>query len=53
MHYHFLKEFDSLGILGESGAGKSMLLRCIMGIEKPDSGCIILNDIVLFDSEKK
>lgn len=39
----------SIGILGASGAGKSMLLRCIAGIEKPDKGRIILNDKVLFD----
>lgn len=42
-----------LGILGASGCGKSMTLKCIAGIETPDSGRIILNDRVLFDSEKK
>lgn len=42
-----------LGILGASGAGKSMTLKCIAGIETPDEGYIILNDRVLFDSEKK
>lgn len=42
----------SIGILGASGAGKSMLLRCIAGIEKPDSGKIILNGKVLFDSDQ-
>ena len=41
------------GILGASGCGKSMTLKCIAGIEKPDEGCIILNGRVLFDSEKK
>ncbi len=41
-----------LGILGPSGAGKSMLLRCIAGLERPDRGRIVLNDRVLFDSEK-
>jgi molybdate transport system ATP-binding protein len=39
------------GILGASGSGKSLTLKCIAGIEKPDSGRIILNDRVLFDSE--
>lgn len=29
-----------------------MTLKCIAGIEKPDEGKIILNDRVLFDSEK-
>ncbi len=41
-----------LSILGASGAGKSMLLRCIAGLEKPDRGRIALNDRVLFDSEQ-
>ena len=42
-----------MGILGASGCGKSMTLKCIAGIEKPDSGRIVLNGRVLFDSEKK
>ncbi|MDZ7960419.1 MAG: molybdate ABC transporter permease subunit [Aulosira sp. DedQUE10] len=41
-----------LGLLGGSGAGKSMILRCIAGIETPTRGRIILNGRVLFDSEK-
>lgn len=41
-----------LGILGASGCGKSMTLKCIAGIVKPDEGKIILNDRVLFDSQK-
>lgn len=40
------------GILGESGSGKSMTLMCIAGVVIPDSGKIILNDRVLFDSER-
>ena len=41
-----------LGILGESGCGKSLTLRCISGIEKPDEGIIRIGDRVLFDSGK-
>ncbi|MEL7355643.1 MAG: molybdate ABC transporter permease subunit [Cyanobacteria bacterium J06560_6] len=41
-----------LGFLGASGAGKSLVLRCIAGIETPDAGRIVLNGRVLFDSEK-
>lgn len=41
-----------LGLLGASGCGKSMALKCIAGIEKPDSGRIVLNGRVLFDSQK-
>lgn len=40
-------------ILGASGCGKSMTLKCIAGIERPDEGRIVLNDRVLFDSEKR
>jgi molybdate transport system ATP-binding protein len=40
-------------LLGASGSGKSMTLRCIAGISKPDSGRIELNGVTLFDSEKK
>ncbi len=42
-----------LGILGESGSGKSMTLRCIAGLVKPDEGKIILNGRTLFDSQAK
>lgn len=41
------------GLLGASGSGKSMTLRCIAGIEKPDRGQIIADGITYFDSEKK
>jgi molybdate transport system permease protein len=43
----------SLSILGPSGAGKTMLLRCIAGLERPDRGRVALNDRVFFDSEKR
>ncbi|MGD2181340.1 molybdate ABC transporter permease subunit [Lusitaniella coriacea] len=39
-----------LGVLGSSGAGKSLILRCIAGLETPDRGRIVLNGRVLFDS---
>lgn len=40
-------------LFGASGAGKSMTLKCIAGIEKPDCGIIRLGDRVLFDSERR
>ena len=40
------------GLLGESGCGKSMTLKCIAGVERPDEGRIALDGEVLFDSEK-
>lgn len=36
-----IKEGECLGLAGESGCGKSTLSRCILGIEKIDSGEII------------
>ena len=41
-----------LAVLGASGAGKTMTLRCIAGLERPDRGQIILNGHALFDSSK-
>lgn len=41
-----------VGLLGASGSGKSMTLRCIAGLEKPDEGRIVLNGRVLYDSYK-
>jgi molybdate transport system permease protein len=40
----------AVGLLGASGAGKSMTLRMIAGIVAPDRGRIVLNSRVLFDS---
>ena len=42
-----------IGFLGASGSGKSMTLKCIAGLERPSKGKIIVNNKVLFDSEKK
>lgn len=42
-----------IGILGASGCGKSMTLKCIAGIETPDAGRIAVEDRVLFDSDSR
>lgn len=44
---------ETFAILGASGCGKSMTLKCIAGIEKPDRGRVILDGRVLYDSEKR
>lgn len=36
-------------LLGRSGCGKTTLLRCIAGFEKPDSGSISIRGATLFD----
>ena len=53
IHMQFRAEQEIFAILGASGCGKSMTLKCIAGIEKPDEGRIVLDGKVLFDSEKK
>ena len=42
---------QALALLGASGCGKSVTLRCIAGVDKPDRGRISLGGQVLFDSE--
>ncbi len=42
---------QTLGFLGASGCGKSLTLRCIAGIERPDEGRIVVNGKTFFDSE--
>ncbi len=49
----FEAQNEVLALLGASGCGKSMTLRCIAGIVTPDRGKIILDGITLFDSEKR
>lgn len=48
----FETEGERMALLGLSGSGKSMTLKCIAGIETPDAGRIVLDGRVLFDQEK-
>ncbi|MEO0536095.1 MAG: molybdate ABC transporter permease subunit [Cyanobacteria bacterium P01_A01_bin.123] len=53
--FHLKTQFrtlhEPLGLLGASGSGKSMTLRCVAGLETPSQGRIVLNGRVLFDSQ--
>ena len=44
---------EVMGLLGASGCGKSMTLKCIAGVVTPDCGHIELDGRVLFDSESR
>lgn len=43
---------EMIVLFGPSGAGKTLTLDCIAGLESPDKGCIIVNGNTYFDSEK-
>jgi len=49
----FTTQQETLGILGGSGSGKSMTLRCIAGVETPTRGRIVLNGRTLFDVDQQ
>ncbi|WP_428688051.1 ABC transporter ATP-binding protein [Roseibium sp.] len=44
---------EFLVLLGPSGCGKTTLLRCLAGLETPDEGEIVIDDHIVYSSEKK
>jgi D-methionine transport system ATP-binding protein len=44
---------DVFGILGLSGAGKSTLVRCVNGLERPDSGSVLYEGKVISAKDAK
>ena len=44
-----LKQGENLAILGKSGSGKSVLIKCLVGLIEPDEGSIQLLDQNLMD----
>jgi iron(III) transport system ATP-binding protein len=47
-----VKTGEFFALLGSSGCGKTTTLRCIAGLETPDSGEIWINDKPVFSSKK-
>lgn len=47
-----VREGGTLALLGPSGCGKTTMLRCLAGLETPESGFISIAGKVVFDSAK-
>ncbi|MDD9149610.1 sulfate/molybdate ABC transporter ATP-binding protein [Sporolactobacillus sp. CQH2019] len=48
----FYSRDNIVGLLGASGSGKSMTLKCLAGMITPDRGRIVCDDKTFFDSEQ-
>lgn len=53
LNIEFSTESRRIGIFGASGCGKSLALKMIAGIERPDAGSIVINETVMYDSGKR
>ena len=50
-----IEKGESLVVIGGSGTGKSVLIKCIQGLLRPDSGSILIDEeeVVAIDEEQK
>jgi molybdate transport system ATP-binding protein len=53
LNVSFEAENDAIALFGASGCGKTMTLKAVAGIVRPDRGRIVLDGRVLFDSSKR
>lgn len=44
---------ENFVVFGQSGTGKSVLLKCIIGLMKPENGTILINNTNVIDASKK
>lgn len=49
----YLKKGECLGIIGESGSGKSTLGKVILGLQRPENGIVIIDNINLYKYKNK
>lgn len=49
----YLKKGECLGIIGESGSGKSTLGKVILGLQRPENGKVIIDNINLYKYKNK
>lgn len=49
----YLKKGECLGIIGESGSGKSTLGKVILGLQRPENGIVIIDNIDLYKYKNK
>jgi phospholipid/cholesterol/gamma-HCH transport system ATP-binding protein len=40
-----VRDGESLVLIGTSGSGKSLLLKCILGLQTPDGGSVLVDDV--------
>ena len=48
-----IKKGEVVSIIGPSGSGKSTLLRSLIGLEQGHSGTISINNMNIFENQKK
>ena len=48
-----IKKGENIGIFGKTGSGKTTLINIFMGLLTPDKGNILIDDVELFDQDKK
>ena len=53
LNVKFETDSEVMALLGASGSGKSVTLKCVAGLITPDRGRIVLNGRVLYDSDRR